>query len=806
MSESTTSSGTALPPSGAATAAPDRGRASGSSRVPALAGGVELLGEMQGSGYESGQFLVRRADGQTIQLTPLLYRVLEAVDGRRDLEAVAEHVSAATGRLVTADNVRQLLEGKLGSLGLLRLADGSEPEARKTNPLLALRFRYVVTDPAVTRRITRPFAVLFTPLLVGLLVAAFAAVAWWVLFSKGLASATHDAFATPSLLLLVVAVTVVSAGFHEFGHAAACRYGGATPGVMGAGLYLVWPAFYTEVSDSYRLGRAGRVRVDLGGLYFNAIVAVAIYGAWALTRWDALLLVIAAQVLQMVRQLAPLVRFDGYHVLADLTGVPDLYQRIGPTLKGLWPTNWGKPETKVLKPWARTVVTVWVLVVVPLLLFSLAMMVVAMPRVAATAWQSLGRETREIGAAFGDGDLPAIGVGLLSVVAIALPLVGMAYLLLRLLRRLVTGVRRWAAGSRGRSTLAAVVAAAVVAALAFLWWPDGRTYRPIQSYEHGTILDAVPSALTGSAGSVLRDGQVASVDRTLWASTSEPPTKDDPQLALVMVPVSGPGAGGDGEDAAPAWVFPFDRPDAPAEGDNQALAVNTEDGSTVYDVAFALVWADDGSVLNANEAYAFASCRDCRTVAVAFQVVLAVGQTNVAVPQNLSGALNYSCVECVTYALAKQLVVTLPEGLSDEARARLEELWTEIAQYGAGLRDVPLDQIQADLQEYEDRIAQVLADDAAATRADSDADTAESTASPGPEASGTPTGSATQEPTAGTTQGPTATRTSGGTPAPSTTSTSGSTPTSTAGSTRSGTTSPSPSTTSTGTTSPTTTG
>ena len=47
------------------------------------------------------------------------------------------------------------------------------------------------------------------------------------------------------------------------------------PGVMGAGLYLVWPAFYTDVTDSYRLGRGGRLRTDLGGLYFNAIVAVA---------------------------------------------------------------------------------------------------------------------------------------------------------------------------------------------------------------------------------------------------------------------------------------------------------------------------------------------------------------------------------------------------------------------------------------------------------------------------------------------------------------------------------------------------
>ena len=54
---------------------------------------------------------------------------------------------------------------------------------------------------------------------------------------------------------------------------------------MGVGIYLVWPAFYTDVTDSYRLPRAARLRTDLGGLYFNAIVAVATFGAWLAAAW-----------------------------------------------------------------------------------------------------------------------------------------------------------------------------------------------------------------------------------------------------------------------------------------------------------------------------------------------------------------------------------------------------------------------------------------------------------------------------------------------------------------------------------------
>ncbi len=228
-----------------------------------------------------------------IQLTKLLYLVLEAVDGRRTHEEIAAEVTRSFGRPVSADNVDTLVDGKLRPLGVLLKGDGSAPELRKSNPLLGLRHRVAVTDPVKTDRLTAPFARLFNPVLVAVIVAVFCYLSWWLLFDKGLASAAHEAFHKPGLLLLIFVVTVLSAGFHEFGHAAAARRGGSTPGVMGMGLYLFWPAFYTDVTDSYRLGRVGRIRTDLGGLYFNAIVAVGIVGVWWATGYDALLLVVA---------------------------------------------------------------------------------------------------------------------------------------------------------------------------------------------------------------------------------------------------------------------------------------------------------------------------------------------------------------------------------------------------------------------------------------------------------------------------------------------------------------------------------
>ncbi len=685
------------------------------------AAGVQLLGEIPGSGYRRPPALARRGDGQVLQLTPLLAQTLTAVDGRRTVAEVAEAVSAATGRLVQAADVHQLVGSSLRPLGLLRRADGSEPELRRSDPLLSLKLRRVVTDPERTRRLTAPFAALFTPLLVVPVVLAFMAISSWVLFSQGLAAATAQAFDNPALFVAVVVVTVLSAGFHEFGHAAAARYGGATPGVMGAGFYLFWPAFYTDVTDSYTLGRAGRVRTDLGGLYFNALVVLASFAVWWATGWHAVLLIVATQILQMVRQLLPLLRFDGYHVLADLTGVPDLYSRIGPVMTGLLPGRSRQPEATALKTWARVVVVVWVLLAVPLMAITLLLMVVALPRLLATAWSALGEQGMLLTDAFGSGDVLGVLGRALGIVAVVVPLMGLGYVVLRLVRRIAGAVWRWSDSRPARRSLAVLVAIGLVAGLGWAWWPDADRYRPVRPWEGGTVLDAVPAA----AGTALAEGSRGTGD-TVWpADAGPPPTADRPALALVLVPASGASGSADSGSAdsgsadsgsvdtgrgsaQPTWVFPFDRPLPPGEGDNQALAVNTVDGSVRYDVAFAIVWADGTSALNRNEAFAAASCTGCTTVAVAFQVVLLVGSVDVVVPQNLATAVNYACVDCITHALATQLVVSLDGPLDEDGQRQLTEIWADLADFAREVPDLALADIRARLTEYESRILEVV--------------------------------------------------------------------------------------------------
>lgn len=764
-------------------------RAVAAEAVPHRAEGVELIGEIAGSGYRVPPSLVRRADGQTIQLTPLLYATLHAIDGQRTATEVAAAVSASTDRTVTADNVEQLVDQKLRPLGLMVLADGAQPQLRKRNPLLGLRLRRALTDPEQTRRITDPFQVLFRPWMVIPVLAAFALVCWWVTFHKGLAAAAYDAFERPGLLILVFVVTVLSAGFHEFGHAAAARYGGATPGIMGFGLYLVWPAFFTDVTDSYRLGRGGRLRTDLGGLYFNAIVAVAITGLWLWLRYDALLLVVATQIIQMIRQLTPLVRFDGYHVLADLTGVPDLYGRIKPTLLGMLPWRWGDPQARELKWWARIVVTAWVIVVVPLLLGVIALAVLALPRLLGSAWAGLHRQQDVLAAAWTDGDAVQAVARVLAMVAIVIPMAGIIYLLVRMARRIVATAWQGTDGKPLRRMLAGVAGAAALVGILYAWWPHDDNYRPIEASERGTISDILYALRIEALGDPQRSVSAAprpvaaaqplaagqrGVMPALWDTRTPPPTANSPQLAVILVPRQPGLARADGGGyivAAPAagsdagWVFPFDKPVAPEPGDGntQALAVNTTDNTVVYDAAFALVWqTDEEYALNINEAHAYASCENCAAVAVAYQVVFVIDQDetndNVAVPQNLAGALNYECVNCMTYALARQLFVTLDEDLSPAAKAELEELWAEIAVYGGQIADGKVDpnEIDGRLAAYTHQIMWIVERDQPGTFPSLTQTTAPATAAPGtttappPSATTAPPSTSTPEPSATT--------------------------------------------------------
>jgi putative peptide zinc metalloprotease protein len=470
-----------------------------SSFPPKLADGVELIGESAGSGYKKPPSLARRGDGQVVQLTRLLYLVAEAADGTRDEAAIAKHVSERFEKTVSADNVGTLVEDKLRPLGILAAADGSSPQMEKPDPLLALKFRKAIVPERVSMRVASLFKPLFFPPVVLAALVALVAFDFWLFFTHGVAQAFRQSAENPAMVVPVMALVVLAAGWHEFGHAAGCAYGGARPGAMGAGIYLVYPAFYTDVTDSYRLGRAGRLRTDLAGVYFNCLFILLIAGLYAITGWEALILIIVVSHVDAARQLLPFLRLDGYYIVADLTGVPDLFSKLKPILASSLPWRKTDPKVKELKLWARIVVTVWTLLVVPLLLAQLLMLLLHAPRIFGTAWVSLGDKTEGARKAFDGGDWLGVASGAFQSVLLILPMLGLVLTFLRLGGRAGRGMWRKTEGKPVGRLAAMGGTAAVVAALAYTWLPNG-DYAPIRKGEKGTLSEGVAAIAEARAG------------------------------------------------------------------------------------------------------------------------------------------------------------------------------------------------------------------------------------------------------------------------------------------------------------------
>ncbi|MCW7941432.1 membrane protein [Streptomyces hygroscopicus] len=451
--------------------------------VPRLSAGLQLHGEYQGSGFTEPRYIARRGDGQVVQLSRLLHLVASSVDGSRDIETIAHRVSARFGREVSAENIRYLIENKLDPLGVT-VPEGQEDDqvsAPRSDLLLALKGHRVLFNERRVTAIARALAWLHRPLVVAAVLVGIAALDVWLFVFFGAITPVLEVLDQPVLLLVVFVLTVASLVFHEFGHASACRYGGARPGCIGCGLFLIWPSMYTDVTDVYRIGRAGRLRTDLGGVYFNVVFMLAMAGAYALSGQAFFLAAVYLGHFEILEQLMPAVRLDGYYILGDLAGVPDLYGKIKPILLSLVPGAKGRKaraEVAALKKSARTIVATWVLTMVPLLVGELGYALWNLPRITATMIRSLSEQLVGTGDAFVQGQIAAGLMGVVGCVMLLCPMAGVVYLSVKLGGRLWRGAVK---STAGRPRLRVALCALFLVGLGGLSyaWVSGLTPEPL---------------------------------------------------------------------------------------------------------------------------------------------------------------------------------------------------------------------------------------------------------------------------------------------------------------------------------------
>lgn len=227
----------------------------------------------------------------------------------------------------------------------------------------------------------------------------------WDLFVAGF----HSAFNTEGVLAFTLAVVTAKA-VHELGHAVAAKRMGCAVPAMGVAVMFGAPLLYTDLSDSWRLSRRRqRLLVASGGILAETGLAAFATWAWLVlpegpSRGACFFLMTAAWAATLALNLNPFMRFDGYFMLSDVMGVPNLQPRS--FALGRWTLRrllWGatEPPPEVFPPalrhamlayaWTTWVVRAGIYLGLAFAVFHLLPKVVAVPLLLSELWVLVAR-------------------------------------------------------------------------------------------------------------------------------------------------------------------------------------------------------------------------------------------------------------------------------------------------------------------------------------------------------------------------------------------------------------------------------
>lgn len=206
-----------------------------------------------------------------------------------------------------AGNVKELIQ------------DEVTPTAKKKKSFLAIEF--VLLNRSLTNRIPGFLKAMFLPVFFWCSFFLLLTFNLWIAFSHNSSGDYH--FSTISILSLGAFLIFI----HELGHIAACKRFAGEVGEMGAGIYIIFPILYSNISPIWRSSVKEKVITNLAGVYIQLWCLALFYGIYLITNNQLLYFFAIVMPLPILAQLYPFVRSDGYWLLADITNIPNLLQK-----------------------------------------------------------------------------------------------------------------------------------------------------------------------------------------------------------------------------------------------------------------------------------------------------------------------------------------------------------------------------------------------------------------------------------------------------------------------------------------------
>lgn len=298
---------------------------------------LQFIPRNDGSGYV---VLEDRLAGKFFRIGKSEHQFIEALLTTESASAAFEYCQQRRGEVQLSVGECAQLCSWLAANGLTRTSptiNTSVHRPKKTPILKTLTATFFWKVPLVNparllNRLSISFGWLFhaTAMCLGVLVLLGALVATagrWAEFAGGY----ENLFSAWRWLTLAVAWCALKL-IHEIAHGATCRRYGGEVKEAGVAMILLVPIAYVDVTSSWRFdSRWKRLHVTLAGVGAELLFAGLALIVWNLTNTPTIQqvasdVVVLASVNSLVFNLNPLLKFDGYFALADLTGIDNLYQ------------------------------------------------------------------------------------------------------------------------------------------------------------------------------------------------------------------------------------------------------------------------------------------------------------------------------------------------------------------------------------------------------------------------------------------------------------------------------------------------
>lgn len=246
-------------------------------------------------------------------------------------EAILQETKRLGLMAATEEKLRQLILF-LQQNELITRSESQQDRAGKRQSLLFLKVPMFHPDSWLEQAASR-FSPLFSPLFFWSVILLGGSSLWMLLQQWEQFWSTFVAFQTPLGVAAFGGAILFSKVVHELGHGLTAKHFGLRVPTFGIAFMFLWPVFYTDTSDAWRL-RSRRQRLLIGGAGMMAETLLAIIASlcwlWlpdglpkavaftvAATTWSITLLV----------NLNPFMRFDGYFLLSDGWDIPNLQPR-----------------------------------------------------------------------------------------------------------------------------------------------------------------------------------------------------------------------------------------------------------------------------------------------------------------------------------------------------------------------------------------------------------------------------------------------------------------------------------------------